>query len=112
MASDVDPWHFGRNPDPQIRTNLLSSSGAGKMPTKNKFYFIFRVILLYFLKLYLHQSSKIKSHEIKKPAVEINGFLLFDGRIRIRTNNEESGSGRSKTYGFRSATLRIGIYIL
>jgi hypothetical protein len=40
----------------------------------------------------LHQSSKIKSHN------DVPIFLLGDGRIRIRTNN--NGSERINNYGF------------
>jgi hypothetical protein len=45
----------------------------------------------------LYQSSKIKS--IKKSQINKNKgyFLLVDGRIRNRTKNDGSGSGRPKT---------------
>ncbi len=62
MGSVVDPWHFGTDPNPRIRT-------------KNMFFFF------YFLKVHLHQSSKIKSHkEVTKQTVQIKVFLTYFAR--------------------------------
>ncbi len=61
---------------------------------------IFSIFFAYFfLKVYLHPSSKIKIHK------EVTTFLLDDRRIRIRmrylslTNGSGSRSRRPKTYG-------------
>jgi hypothetical protein len=49
-ALDSAPYHL--DPDPALFVR------AFKMPTKNMFYFAD-----YYLKVHLHQSSKIKSHK-------------------------------------------------
>jgi hypothetical protein len=109
------PFHFGTDPDPdpRIRTTylrsrtrtrsilllvriLLFSSLPDKMPTKNNFFFQ-RFLAYYFLKVHLHQFSKIKVK--KKSQNSINEdfsyfFLLVNGRIRIHKKNNGSGSGR------------------
>ncbi len=95
--------------DPTLDPDLAFSSVAGKMPTKN--IFSFKVFAFYIFKVHIHQSSKIKNKKIKK-ILEIKAFLTFLlGRrkdriwMRIRTNNDGSGSERPKTYGSGSATL-------
>ncbi len=98
-------WYGSGLADPYGTYNLririlLLSSVTFKRPTKN---FAHKVLL----KVHVPQSSKIKSHK----TVEIKVFLTFlldDGRIRIwiRTNNDESGSGRPKTYRSGSTTLK------
>ncbi len=97
----VDPWHFGTEPNPdqeirttelQIRTRiriLLFSSKLSRCP----------VFSFYFLRVQLHQSSKIKTNNKKAETKVFFTFLLDDGkvrmriqiRIRIRTNNDGSG---------------------
>ncbi len=65
FTSVVDPWHFGTDPDPRIRSPypwlrlLLIPSVTFKMPTKKVFF-------LHFLKVHSHHSSKIKSHKRSK----------------------------------------------
>ncbi len=66
------------DPDPRLSTTdlliririLLFSSVADKQPTKNMFF------AYYFLKVHLHQSSKIKSQK-KLQKEEIKVFLTF-----------------------------------
>jgi hypothetical protein len=66
LSSLADPCHIGIDPDPRIRTSaqkirlriLLFSSVTFKIATKNYLFFAY-----YFLKLYLHHFSKIKSHK-------------------------------------------------
>jgi hypothetical protein len=55
------------------------------------------LLLFLFLKVHLHQSSKIKSQK------EYGTVLLVDGRIWIwiRTNNHGSGSKRPKNIRIR-----------
>ncbi len=78
MTSDVDPWHFVRNPDPQIRTNLLFSSVADKMPTKNNFFLKFQSYFAVLFEVTFTPVFKNKTSRSKKiPVVEINGFLTF-----------------------------------
>jgi ABC-type uncharacterized transport system permease subunit len=53
----------------------------------------------YFLKVHLHKSSKIKSQKEVKKMSKSRFLLLFwfvDGRIRIRINNDGSGSSKNK----------------
>jgi hypothetical protein len=92
----VDSWHFGTDPDLRIRT-LTYRSGFGSWKDANKkLIFVFKVFFAYnFFKVHLHQSSKIKVNRTKKIVV-IEVFLLIDGRIRIRTNNDGFESGRPK----------------
>jgi hypothetical protein len=66
---------------------LLFSSVAFQMPTKKFFCLL--------LSVGRYHSHKLRSHK----TVEIKAILLFllvDGRIRIRTNKDGSGSGRTK----------------
>jgi hypothetical protein len=51
--------------DPTLDPDLAFSSVAGKMPTKNIFFF--KVFAFYLFKVQIHQSSKRKNQkEIKK----------------------------------------------
>jgi hypothetical protein len=62
----MDLSYFDTDPDPRIRTTdlrnriLLFSSVVAKMPSKRRCYFS-KFFADYFLKVHLHQSSKIKS---------------------------------------------------
>jgi hypothetical protein len=68
-GSVADPWHFGVDPDPWIHASgsgsririLLFSSLTFKMPTKTNFIFYFSAY--YFLKVHLHNFSKIESQK-------------------------------------------------
>ncbi len=83
VGSVADPWHFGVDTDPDLdpRINasdwwiriLLFSSLAFKMQTK-KLIFIKSFSAYYFLKVLLHNFSKIKSQK---------EITLGDRRIRI-----------------------------
>jgi hypothetical protein len=46
------------NSDPTLYPDLAFSSVAGKMPTKNIFFF--KAFAFYLFKVHMHQSSKIK----------------------------------------------------
>ncbi len=96
----VERWHFGTDPDPHPWLTdpdpvpdpepdpapaLLVI--AFKILTKSKFFYH------YFLKVYLHQSSKIKTKQSWRShkTVEImvfHTFFLADGRIRIRKSQK------------------------
>ncbi len=74
-------------------------------------------LAFYFLKPHLHYFLKIKLSSRCHKTVEIKArffllCLLDDGRrIRIRTNNDGSGSGRSKQHKDRSVTLMRTVQI-
>ncbi len=95
-----------------------SSSGSGSESwsfrqwfsrcKKNEFFSNF--FASYFLKIHLHQSSKIKKSQRSQKTVEIKVFLTFfcclmmQGvriQIRIHTNNDRSRSGRPKNLRIR-----------
>ncbi len=99
-TSVVDPWHFGTDPDPQIRTTDLRMRILLFLSVTFKFFYF----LLF--EYTLHQSSRqnvIKQYKSRFFLL----FLLDDGRIRIRTNIDGSGSLRSKSIRI----LRIRIHI-
>ncbi len=89
-ASVPDPWHFSTDPDPRIRPTDILSFFAD-----------------YFMKVHLHHSSRIKSPKEVTIKIFFLLILLDDVRIRTRTNNDESGSRRSKNipYGSEFTTL-------
>ncbi len=67
--SVVDPWPFGTDPDPwALTTDLRVGILLFRLYLQNankKYFFVFKVFFaLYFLKVHLHQSSKIKSHKV------------------------------------------------
>ena len=97
-SSVLDPWHFGTDPYPWIRTTdlririLLFSSVADKMPTKNYFfspsffaYYCFEDI---FTSVFVDKKSK-RSHK----------------KIRIHTRYD--GSGRPKNIRIRIRSSRM-----
>jgi hypothetical protein len=110
----VDPGHFGTEPDPALFVRDLQDA------KKNQNFLAF-----YFLKVHLHYFLKIKLSSRCHKTVEIKArffllCLLDDGRrIRIRTNNDGSGSGRSKqhkdpvrnTDAYRANTVHDNIII-
>ncbi len=99
----MDPWHFGVNPVPRLRATDPDSDPdrafllvADKMLTKNGFFQSF--FAFYFLKIHLHQFLKIKVKKNSQNSSSNQFFLLFlliDGRIRIRTNNDGSGGPKN-----------------
>jgi hypothetical protein len=91
----VDPWRFGTDPDPRIRT---THGSAGSRFGSTSCFFHQWFFVYYFLKVCLHQSSKIKSHK----TVAINVFLTF---IRIHTEDYGSRSGRPENIRLRIHTL-------
>ncbi len=83
-----DPWHFGTNADPRIRTTDLTdsdpalapdpvfSSVAEKMPTKNKLFF--KVFFAYYsLKVNLHKPSKKKKSNKSKNTINQGVSYFF-----------------------------------
>jgi hypothetical protein len=75
----------------------------------NKFFFL--ITVLFEGIVHLHQSLKIKGYKevTNDKAIEIQVFLTFlldDGRIRIRirTYNDGSGSGRPKNFYVKKRT--------
>ncbi len=87
-SGSADPYHSLTDPDP-----LLFSSVADKQPKKCKIVYFWKFFCL------LYQSSKTKS--LKKVTKKYKPrfsyfFLLVDGRIRIHTKKEGSGSARPK----------------
>jgi hypothetical protein len=85
---------------------------TGKIPTKNEKISTF--FAYFFLKVLLHQSSKMES---KKKSQKVKIKVFSDERFRIwnLTNTDESGSERPKTYGSGSITLKlvpVVIYLL
>jgi hypothetical protein len=95
LISVVDPCHLGTDPDPGLRIYdpdqrirvLLFSSLTFKTPSKT----FCLLSAYYFLKVYLHHFSKIKSHKEKSQNSMNQGvfvlFLLDDRRIQIRTSD-------------------------
>ncbi len=86
--SVADPWHFGTDPDPRIRTSdkriLIRILLLSSVTFKTAIFLIF--FAYFFLKLHLHHFSKIKSHTEVTKQQESRFFLLFlldDSRIRI-----------------------------
>ncbi len=91
-TSVPDPWHFGVDPDPRIHCPWLTDpdpaifvidlQDANKKLIKKKVFSAY-----YFLKVHLHNFSKIKSPKEVTKQLESRFFLLFSLII------EESGSG-------------------
>jgi len=98
------------NTDLDLGPDPFYSSEAFKMPTKNKYF-----CLLLTVRTFTWVFKNNKSLRISLKTVAIMVFLNFFAcwwkgsdpyRIRIRTNKNGFGSGRSKTYGsYGSATL-------
>ncbi len=117
-TSVVDPWHFGTEPDPRIRTTdlwiririLLFSSVAFKMPTKKLVFFLGFLLMTFWRNCTCTSVFKdIKSWRSHK-TVGIKVFLTFlldDGRIRIRTNNDVSGPRKPIPSGSGYSTLTV-----
>jgi hypothetical protein len=61
---------------PTLDPDLAFSSVAGKMPTKNSFFFTV-FVAFYLFKVHIHQSSKIKNQKEIKKILEIKAFLTF-----------------------------------
>ncbi len=74
---------------PQI---LHFSSVADKMPAKNKFYFFKFFFAHYFLKVHLHQSSKIKSQKGSKKKEVKNSRNQGSYFYCLLTEGSRSGS--------------------
>ncbi len=90
LTSVPNPWHFGTDSDPWIRTSdkrmqlkilLFFSSVTIKMPTKNKF---FRLLLFEGTFLSFFTATVIKKSQNSRNQGFSYFFLLDDGRIRIR----------------------------
>jgi hypothetical protein len=110
-SSFVDPWHFGTDSDPRIRTTglriliriLLFSSVAFKISTKISFLLF--TFWRYLYNVHLHKSSKIKRHKEVAKQLKSRFFLLFvvDGRrIRIGSvplTDLDPNFGGPKHYG-------------
>jgi hypothetical protein len=107
MASNSveDPWHFSTDPDTRIRTTTY---GSGSVPKCHRFAFLVSgwqdanktfYCFLHFLRyIYIgHQVIKDKKSKTSQKIVEIKGFLLVDGMIRIRINNDGSGSSKNNS---------------
>jgi hypothetical protein len=84
FTSGADPWHFGVDPDPDPRTHasdwiririLLFSSLTFKTPTKNYFFKGFSAY--YFLKVHLHNFSKLKKSKRSPKTLGIKVFLTI-----------------------------------
>ncbi len=112
QSSVVDPWHFGKDPDPEFAplTNGSGSCYFRYWPSKmgNKNYFVVFCFLVfsayYFLKLHLHHFSKIKMHN------EVFFLTIFawwkkDPDPDLVLMDPEPGG--PKTYGSGSATLQL-----
>jgi hypothetical protein len=98
-SGSLDPHHI----DLRIRIRILHvSSVACKLPPKNKFFL--SLIAYYFLKVHLHQSSKIKSQKVIKKTVEIKFSLTFFFLLmEVSGSGSQYGSGRPKN-------IRLGIH--
>ncbi len=111
----VDPWHFGTDPDPRIRTPVLwvriririvpFSSVGDKMPT-NKFFCLFVFEGYIFTSVFTFRDKKSKRSHKK---VEIKVFLTFfacwwkdPGPYKIMTDPDPGGP---KTNSSGSTTL-------
>jgi hypothetical protein len=104
LYSVVNLWHFRMDPDPRIHSSdlriririILCSSVADKQPTKNKF-FLRSFFAYYFLKLHLHQSSKMKKSKRSYQKGDHGFFFLFcllmEGSGSVQSND---GSGGTK----------------
>ncbi len=81
-TSVADPWHFGTDPDPDPAIFAIDLQEA------NKKLFFSSFSPYYFLKLQLHNFSKIKDHKEVTKQQESRFFLSFlldDRRIWIRS---------------------------
>jgi hypothetical protein len=102
----VDPWHFGTDPHPWIRTTdiririLLFSSVADKMPTKTKFFS--RVFcLLHFEGTCTSVLNSPKKSENSRNQWYSSLFCLLMQGSGFVQNHDGSGSGRSKNIRIR-----------
>jgi hypothetical protein len=74
VISVGDPGHFGTDPDPRIhisdkRIRIRRPPVTFKMASKN--YFCTNFFVYYFLKLHLHNFSKIKSRSHKTEGMKV-----------------------------------------
>ncbi len=90
VTSVPDPWHFGVDPDPRIHapTNGSGSCHFRHWPWRRQQKTnLKKKSAYYFLNVYLHHFSKIKSPKEVAKQYGSRFFLLFlldDRRIRIR----------------------------
>jgi hypothetical protein len=107
-SSVPDPWHFGTDPYPWIRTSDLRiqilhfSSVIFKTPTKNIFYFIFIYILLFegTFTLFFEDKGHKKSRNSRNQGFSYYFCLMMEVSGAIPLTNG-SGSGRPKIFRIR-----------
>ncbi len=100
-TSVVYPWHFGTDTDPYHRvTDPDPALFVSGFQNNKKISFFLVIFSYYFLKKHSHQPSNIKSCKDVIKQKKSSFFLIFlpdDGRIRIRTNNDECGRPQKLT---------------